>query len=260
MKIIVCIKQVPDTSEVRIDPATNTLVRQGVPCIINPFDENAIEEALRLREKHGGTVTVLSMGPPQVREALRDAIAMGADEAILLSDPAFAGADTFATSYTLSMAVRKIGAFDVLLFGKQAIDGDTAQVGPGVAELLGIPEVAFVRKIEVDGRSASVERVMEEGYEKVSAVLPAAFTVLKEINVPRLASLKGKLKARKYEAAVWTSADLGTDRKKTGLNGSPTWVKRIFTPEPRGKTEILQGDAGEKVKALVSRLAAANLV
>ena len=179
MNIVVCIKQVPDTTDVRIDPATNTLIREGVPSIINPFDMYAIEEALRLREKLGGKVTVISMGPPQVIDALREAISMGVDDAVLLSDRAFAGADTWATSYTLSMGIRKMGGADVILCGKQAIDGDTAQVGPGVAEFLDIPQVTYVKKIEqIDDKKARVWRMTEEGYEVVDTSLPAMFTVV----------------------------------------------------------------------------------
>ncbi len=254
MNIIVSIKQVPDTTEVRIDPVTNTLIREGVPTIINPFDENAIEEGLRLRDKHGGKVTVITMGPPQAADALREALAMGADDAILVSDRRFAGADTLATSYTLSQTIKKIGKFDVLLFGKQAIDGDTAQVGPGVAEHLGIPQVAYVRKIEINDNTARVERVMEDGYEIIELKLPALFTVVKEINEPRFPSLKGKIMAKKREIPVWTVEDIEADAHSVGLDGSPTKVIRTFTPSPRGKGEILQGTVEEQVSELVKRL------
>jgi electron transfer flavoprotein beta subunit len=190
MNIIVCVKQVPDTTEVKINPETNTLVREGVPSIINPFDENAIEEALRLREKHGGKVTVITMGPPQASEALRQAVAMGADEVVLVSDRAFAGSDTWATSYTLSQTIKVLGAFDVIFCGKQAIDGDTAQVGPGIAEWLGIPQVTFASKVELDGKKAKIERLLEEVNEVVECPLPLVITVVKQINEPRLPSLK----------------------------------------------------------------------
>jgi electron transfer flavoprotein beta subunit len=260
VRIVVCIKQVPESADVPVDPGTNTLVRQAVPGIINPFDENALEEALRLREKHGGTVTAVSMGPPQAAEILRVAVALGADETVLLSDHRFAGADTFATSYTLSLAVRKIGAFDILLFGKQAIDGDTGQVGPETAEHLGVPLVSSVRRIAVEGATAVVERVTEDGYEVVSTPLPAAFTVVRSINSPRLATLAGKLKSRKYTVPVWTAGTLGADPARTGLNGSPTWVRRVYKPEPRGRGEILQGETGEKVRSLVDRLSRLGLI
>ncbi|MBN1898959.1 MAG: electron transfer flavoprotein subunit beta/FixA family protein [Spirochaetes bacterium] len=260
MDIIVSIKQVPDTTEVRIDPVTNTLVREGVPTIINPFDENAIEEGLRLREKHGGKVTVITMGPPQAEQALRDALAMGVDDVILISDRKFAGADTWATSYTLAQAIRKIGKYDILLFGKQAIDGDTAQVGPGVAEQLDIPQVAYVKKIEVEGEQARVERVMEDGYEVVELKLPALFTLVKEINEPRFPSLKGKLMAKKREIPVWKVEDIDTDLNKIGLDGSPTKVIRTFTPSPRGKGEVFKGTVEEQVNSLLERLQEIKLV
>jgi electron transfer flavoprotein beta subunit len=255
MNIIVCIKQVPDTTDVRIDPATNTLVREGVPSIINPFDMYALEEGLRLREKLGGKVTVLSMGPPQVIEAIREAVSLGADEAVLLSDRAFAGADTWATSYTLSMGVRKIGDYGLILCGKQAIDGDTAQVGPGIAEFLDIPQVTYVKRIEsIDDKKAVVWRMTEDGYDVVETPLPAMFTVVKEINEPRLPSLKGKMRARNYQPTVWKSADLGCDEKNIGLNGSPTNVVKIFTPPVRCGGIILKGDAAEAVARVVEGL------
>ncbi len=260
MDIIVSIKQVPDTNEVRIDPVTNTLVREGVPTIINPFDENAIEEALRLRDKHGGKVTVITMGPPQAQEALREALAMGVDEVILVSDRKFAGADTWATSYTLAQTIKKIGKFDLLLFGKQAIDGDTAQVGPGVAEQLDIPQVAYVKKIEINNNIAKVERVMEDGYEIVEVKLPALFTVMKEINEPRLPSLKGKIMAKKKEIPVWNFGDIEAKEEYVGLDGSPTKVVRTFTPSPRGRGEVLKGEVEEQVAELVKRLQEVKLV
>jgi len=257
MNIIVCIKQVPDTAAlhlVRINPETNTLIREGVPSIINPFDENAIEEGLRLREKHGGEVTVLSMGPPQVEKALRDAIAMGADRAILLSDRAFAGADTLATSYTLAMAIKKIGKFDLILFGKQAIDGDTAQVGPGVAEHLGLPQVTYVRKIEIENGKIRAERTLEDSFEVVQTNLPAVVTVTKEINTPRYPSLKGMLKAKNAQIVVWGMKDLEVEPGRVGLEGSPTQVIKIFTPQMRKKGEILQGTPEEIVDTLINKL------
>ena len=260
MEIIVSIKQVPDTTEIKIDPVTNTLVRDGVPSIINPFDENAIEEGLRLKEKHGGKVTVITMGPPQAETALRDALAMGVDDVILISDRAFAGADTWATSYTLACAIKKIGKFDILLFGKQAIDGDTAQVGPGVAEWLDIPQVAYIRKIEIENNIAKVERVMDDGYEVIEVKLPALFTALKEMNEPRYPSLKGKLMAKKKEITTWTAADIDADKTRIGLDNSPTNVVRTFTPSPRGKGEILTGETRDIAKELVQRLQEVKIV
>lgn len=257
MDIIVCIKQVPDTAAlhlVRINPKTNTLIREGAPSIINPFDENAIEEGIRLKEKYGGVVTILSMGPPQVEKALRDALAMGGDRALLLSDRAFAGADTLATSYTLAEAIKKIGKFDLILFGKQAIDGDTAQVGPGVAECLGLPQITYVRKIEIENGKLRAERTLEDGFELVETKLPAIITVTKEINTPRYPSLKGILKAKKEEITIWGLKELGIDLNRVGLNGSPTQVIRIFSPEVRKKGEILHGTPEEIVDKLVTKL------
>jgi len=256
MNAVVLIKQVPDTTDVRIDRETNTLIREGVPSIINPFDMYAIEEALRMREAAGeGKVTVMSMGPPQVESALREAIALGADEAILLSDRAFAGSDTWSTSYTLAAGIRKLGDFDVILCGKQAIDGDTAQVGPGVAQFLGIPQVTYARKLTIeDGGSALVERLLEDGYDVVRTPLPAVVTVVKEINEPRLPSLKGKMKAKKAEITVWSSDDLEVDAAELGLDGSPTRVVRIFAPEAREGGTVFEGEVEDTVKSLVSEL------
>lgn len=260
MEIIVSIKQVPDTTEIKIDPVTNTLIRDGVPSIINPFDENAIEEGLRIKEKHGGRVTVITMGPPQAETSLREAFAMGVDDVILISDKKFAGSDTWATSYTLAMAIEKIGKFDILLFGKQAIDGDTAQVGPGVAEWLNIPQVAYIRKIEIENNIAKVERIMDDGYEVIEVKLPALFTVLKEINEPRYPSLKGKIIAKKMEIKVWGAADIEADETKIGLDNSPTKVLKTFTPSPRGKGEIFKGETEDVVKEVVKRLQEVKLV
>jgi electron transfer flavoprotein beta subunit len=261
MNIIVLVKQVPDASEVKINRETNTLIRDGVPSIINPYDRYAIEEALRLREKHGGKVTAVTMGPPQAAEALKEAVSLGADDVVLLSDPAFAGADTWATSYALSQGIRKIGDFDLIIAGKQAIDGDTAQVGPETADMLGIPFVAYIRKIEqVEGKKMVAERLMDEGYDVVETSLPALITVVKEINEPRVPSLKGKMKAKSLKVTVWTAADIGSDVKKIGLQGSPTQVVRIFPPTPRGQREILSGTVEEQVATLAKKLKEQSLI
>ncbi len=261
MNIIVCIKQVPETAEIRIDEKTNTLVREGVPAIINPFDTYALEEGIRIREKCGGGVTVLTMGPPQAEQALREAIAMGVDSGVLLSDKAFAGSDTLATSYALSRAIRQMGRFDLVICGKQAIDGDTAQVGPGIAEMLGIPFIAYVRKIEeIREGYIRAERLMETGYQIIEMSLPSLITVVKEINEPRLPSLRGMLKAKKTNISVWDVEKLGGDTGRFGLDGSPTQVIRIFTPEPRKGGEILQGAVEEQVAALIERLKETKLV
>jgi electron transfer flavoprotein beta subunit len=260
VKVIVCIKQVPDTTNVRINPETNTLVREGVQSIINPFDVYAIEEGVRVREKHGGTVTIVSMGPPQAAEALREAIGLGADNAFLVSDRAFAGADTLATAYALSCAIRKLGGADIIFMGRQAIDGDTGQVGPGVAENLGIPHVTDIRKIEeiVDGRIV-VERLMEEGYARIAVRLPVILTVVKEINTPRLPSLKGKLAARKAEIPVLKAADIGADLQRLGLNGSPTQVMKIFTPPKPAGGKKFTGEPAHTVSALLSEINGAGI-
>ncbi len=256
MHIIVCIKQVPNTTNVRIDPATNTLIRAGVESVINPFDMYAMEEGVRLKERLTGKVTVITMGPPQAESALREAISMGCDDAILVSDRKFAGSDTWATSYTLAQAIRKIGAFDCVICGKQASDGDTAQVGPGISTHLDIPQVTYVKKIEeISKEKARVERMTEEGFDIIETPLPCLFTVVKEINTPRLASLKGKMRAKSCEVVKWTADDIGCDPKNIGLDGSPTRVVKIFTPPPRKGGEIIKGnDAGETAEKLAEAL------
>ncbi len=252
MKILVFIKQVPNTTDVKIDPVTNTLKREGVDSIINPFDMYAIEEAIRVKEKLGDAeVIAVSMGPQQAVEALKEAISMGCDRAILISDRKFAGSDTWATSYTLSQAAKKIGDYTIIFCGKQASDGDTAQVGPGISMHLDIPQVTYVKKIEkITVSSAVVERMTEEGYDIVEVPLPAVLTVVKEINEPRLPSLKGKMRAKKAEIPVWTAEDIGCDEKMIGLDGSPTRVVKIFTPPPRGGGRLLEGDPAETAKEL----------
>ena len=255
MNIVVCIKQVPDTTDIKINPEDNTLIREGVESIINPFDMYALEEALRIKEAHGGAVTVISMGPPQVENALREALALGADNAILISDKKFAGSDTLATSYTLSAAIRKLGDYDIILFGKQAIDGDTAQVGPGVASHLDIPQIAFVKEIDsIEDGKIVAHRMMEDGFDVVESQLPIVLTVVKDINEPRLPSLRTKMKAKKAEIPVWTFEDLDLDEKRIGLNGSPTQVEEIYTPTLEKKTMILEGEPEEVAKKLVEYL------
>ncbi len=255
MNVVVCIKQVPDTSQVKIDPVTKNLVREGVESIINPYDLYALEEGARIVEKHGGKVTVVTMGPPQAESALREAISLGGDEAILVSDRAFAGADTLATSYTLAMAVKKIKDYDLIICGKQAIDGDTAQVGPGIAAHLDIPQITYVRKIEeLDEKSIVAERTTEEGYEVLKSPLPCLLTVVKEINEPRIVSLKGKMRAKKAEIIKWSAADLDAESDRLGITGSPTEVWKIYTPPARDKGEIFDGDSEGAVNAIVAAL------
>ena len=256
MKIIVCIKQVPETTNVKIDSEKGTLIREGVDSIINPFDMYAIEEGLRIKERLGeGEVIVISMGPPQADQALREAISMGADSAVLITDKKLAGSDTWATSYTLSKAIQKIGNYSLVLCGKQAIDGDTAQVGPGISSWLDIPQVTYVKKIrQISKDKAVVERMTEEGFDVIETPLPALFTVVKEINEPRLPSLKGKLRARKVEIPVWGVNELGLEEEKIGLECSPTRVVKIFTPPPREKGMILEGEPQKVVDSLVEKL------
>jgi electron transfer flavoprotein alpha/beta subunit len=261
MEIVVCVKQVPDTTEVKIDPVTNTLIRQGVPSIVNPFDKNALEAALVLKEKHGGKVTVISMGPPQAKDALKECLAMGADQAILVSDRAFGGADTLATSYTLAAAIRKLGTVDLALFGKQAIDGDTAQVGPEVAEHLGIPQVTYVAKVDIDGGKARVEREHEDGYEVIEVNFPVMLTFVKSANEPRYPTVKGTMRANRAEIPVWTLADLDVDETKIGLKGSPTQVRKIFTPKQRTQGVLIQKDtAKEAVAELIAKMTEAKII
>lgn len=256
MRIIVCIKQVPDTTEVKIDPETNTLIREGVESIVNPFDLFAVEEALKIKEKIGDCeVIAISMGPPQAKDALKEVIAMGVDKAYLLSSREFAGADTLATSYTLSMAIRTLGDYDLIFCGQQAIDGDTAQVGPGLAGQLNIPQVAYVRRIgKIDKKFARVERMTEEGYEVIETPLPVLFTVVKEINIPRLPTLKGKLRAKKVEIPVLKPQDIEADLDNIGLSGSPTQVIKVFSPKVKKDSKIFAEDVETSVDKLTDAL------
>ncbi len=255
MNIAVCVKQVPDASEVKIDKATGTMVREGVPAILNPFDAYAVEEAVRLKEKHGGKVFAVTMGPPQAGEVLRHVVAMGADDVMLISDRAFAGADTWATSYTLGLGLKKLVPLDLVICGKQAIDGDTAQVGPGVAENLGLPFIAYVRKIVdmSDGRM-KVERLIEDGYEVVEVSLPAVITVVKEINAPRMPSLKGKMKAKSLDIKPLSAEAIGAEAEKIGLVGSPTKVMKVFSPPSKGNRERIDGAPQEQAARLAEKL------
>jgi electron transfer flavoprotein beta subunit len=255
MKIIVCIKQVPDAKDVRLDPKTNTMAREGVESIMNPFDRHAVEEAVRLKEQHGGTVTVISMGPPQAEAVLRDAVSCGADEAVLVSDRAFAGADTWATTYTLAKAIEKLGDFDLILCGKQAIDGDTAQVGPGLARRLDIPYVSYVKKVSgYDNGVMQIERLMDDGYDELAIPLPGLLTVVKEINDPRVPSLKGKMKAKKLVIQTLSAEDIGAEPQSIGLPGSTTQVVKVFAPQFKGERAMLEGTVDEQVDQLVKKI------
>ncbi|MHC4200016.1 MAG: electron transfer flavoprotein subunit beta/FixA family protein [Planctomycetota bacterium] len=266
MRIAVLIKQVPETTNVQIDPETGTLCREGVDCIMNPFDTYALEEAVRIKERlkesagDESEVIVVSMGPPQAEDMLREAISLGADRGVLVTDRAFAGSDTWATSLTLSAVLRKLGC-DLVLCGKQAIDGDTAQVGPGIATHLDIPQATYVRKIdELTPEKARVQRLLEEGTEVVELPLPALLTVVKEINEPRLPSLRGKMKAKKAEIEKMTQAELGITPEELGLKGSPTRVMKVFAPEKRAGGVKWEGEPDELVKKLAEELGKRQLV
>jgi len=269
MHAIVCIKQVPDTTEVRIDPERGTLIREGVPSIINPFDMYAIEEGILLKEAHGGKTTVLSMGPPQALEAIKEAVAMGCDDGVLISDRAFAGADTWATAYTLAQAIQKLDSYDVILCGRQAADGDTGQVGPGIATQLGISQLTYVfkvREIDLVGQTITVERLVEEGREVVTSPLPCLITVVKDINTPRYPSFMGIRRANRRDYPVWSAEDLcsdtGADQACFGLIGSPTKVVKVFTPAPReGECDIISAeDLRQAAAELVDRILAEKIV
>jgi electron transfer flavoprotein beta subunit len=261
MNVIVCLKQVPGTTEVKINPQTNTLIRQGIKNIINPFDTYALEEGVRLKEKHGGKVMVISMGPPQAIDILKEAISLGADEAVLLSDAAFAGADTWATAYTLAAAIRKIGQTDLVICGRQSTDGDTAQVGPEMAEMLSFPFVPYVGQIEeISNGQMRVKRMIDEGNEIIESQMPLVITVTKEINTPRLPSLRGIMKSKSLKIPTWTAQDMGVDIDKAGLAGSYTKVIKVFTPKREKKAELLQGEPDSQVACLISKLKDARFI
>lgn len=276
MNVVVCVKQVPDTTNVRINPKTNTLMREGVESIVNPFDEYALEEALRLKDAHGAHVTVISMGPPQATAVLREALARGADDAFLVSSRAFGGADTLATSYTLSQAIKKACGGktpDLVLFGKQAIDGDTAQVGPGVSEFLNVPLVTYVKKISLSNGCGetgvspdvvhfTVESLMDDGTAVIEGALPAVMTVVKEASTPRFASLAGWMDAAKAPVTVLDEKAVEANPLWIGLTGSPTKVVTIFPPPTKGGGEIVdaRGDASAGAHAISDFLEKKGLV
>ncbi|MDO8567858.1 MAG: electron transfer flavoprotein subunit beta/FixA family protein [Dehalococcoidales bacterium] len=261
MNIIVCLKQVPGITEVKIDPNTNTLIRQGIKNIINPLDCYALEEAVRLKERYTGKVTAISMGPPQAIDMLREAISLGADDAVLLSDREFAGADTLATSYTLAKAIDRYGQYDLVICGRQTLDGDTGQVGPEIAETLGVPFVAYVSKIdEVANGHMLLKRMIEEGHEVIETPLPAVITVTKEINTPRLPSLRGIAKSKSAAVPVWTTAEIGIDKSMVGLAGSATKVVKVFFPKRERRGEVLKGELDAQVDCLVGKLKGGGLI
>ncbi len=268
MIVVACVKQVPDTTQVKIDPVTNTLVREGIPFIVNPFDTHALEAALALKDRFGLTVAALSMGPPSATAVLRKALAMGADRGVLCSDRAFGGADTLATSRVLAEAIKRIGGREgvgLVICGKQTIDGDTAQVGPGIATRLGYTQLTLVDRIEefdpASGRLV-VSRKLEGRHERVAAPLPAVLTVVREINRPRYPVVPRRLLAETMEVEVWDNKVMGIDPSTIGLKGSPTMVKRIFSPE-RAKGEVLgdgMADPEGTAEMLVEKLAARELL
>lgn len=254
MNIVVCMKQVPDTTEIRLDPKTGTLIRDGVPSIINPDDKGGLEEALKLKDQFGAHVTVITMGPPQADLALREAIAMGADRAILLTDRKFAGADTLATSHALSAAIRELD-FDLVIAGRQAIDGDTAQVGPQIAEFLDLPQISYAKEITYNGKDTlTVKRVIEDGYFLLETPTPALITVLAEANKPRYMHVAKIVEAFSKEVEIWDTTKVTVDEAKLGLKGSPTKVKKSFTKGAKEAGKIHEVDAKEAARLIVDKL------
>jgi electron transfer flavoprotein beta subunit len=259
LHIVACIKQVPDTKIIKMNPKTNTMDRASAPAILNPYDAHAVEEAVRLKKKYGGTVSVLTMGPPPAVKAIKKCIELGADEGYMISDRAFAGADTLATSYALTKALEKIAKcqpIDLVICGKMTIDGDTGQVGPGIARRLNIPPLTGVKKIvEINKEKgyAIVHRKLEDGYEVVKSTLPCLFTVEKEINDISFAPLPNMIKAARYQPTIWTADDLeNVDRKQLGLKGSPTIVSKVWAPPKPQGGQLLEGSAQEQVNKLLS--------
>ena len=265
MKIIVPIKQVPETSNVKMDPETGTVIRTGVETVVNPLDLYAVETALRLKQKFGGTVVAISMGPPQASKALKEVVAMGCDEAILVSDRKFGGSDTWATSYTIAQAIRKVGNFDLIVTGERATDGDTAQVGPGIASWLDIPLATYVAHIDdIVGGTMTLQRLVEEGYQLLSMPLPALVAVVKEIASPRLPTLRGKKYAKALNIPVYSSENMDLDPSFLGLKGSPTKVVKVDTPKVTrgGSTVRAMDDEGiaSAAKGLVTFLEGKGLL
>ena len=261
MKIVVCIKQVPEISEVMIDPETNTLIREGIPLIINPFDENALEEGLQIKEKHSGEVIAITMGPSQAEEALRKCLAMGADAAILISDKNFAGSDTLATAYTLSVVIKQLKP-DLVICGKQAIDGDTAQVGPELAEQLRIPQITYVKKVEIlkDEKSIILHRETDDGYEIIQSKLPVLITVLKMINEPRYPGIRGIVAAKKKVIKVINANDLKINSDRLGAHGSPTKVINVFSPHLQQEGKLLKLEPKDASQEIINFLQQEKLI
>jgi len=261
LNVIVCIKQVPETTEVEFDEETGRLKREGIDSVVNPFDEYAVEEGLSMKERFGGAVKVLSMGPPQAESALRETIALGCDEAWLATDRAFAGADTWATSLTLGLCIQKMTPYDIIICGLKTTDGDTGQVGPEMAQHLGIPHICYVNKIlDVSEGRIRLTRMLDDGVETLEAPLPIVITVTKEINQPRLATLRGRLSARKAEIRQITSKDIAADPSQLGLDGSPTRVVKIFTPTPSAGGELVQGSPDELADKILEKLVECKVI
>lgn len=252
MNIIVPIKQVPETSNVKMDPETGTMVRSGVESVVNPLDLYALEAALSLKDSHGATVTAVTMGPPKARKVLDMAISMGCDDGVLVSDRKFGGADTWATSYTLSEAIKALGNVDLIIAGERATDGDTAQVGPGIAAWMNLPLATYISDIQVESdKCLIVERLVEEGYERLRLPLPALITVVKEIASPRLPTLRGKKKAMQTEIRTLSTENLTLESTNLGLKGSPTKVVKIETPKvTRGGTVVEAADDASVTEAV----------
>ncbi len=260
MKIIVAIKQVPDVTEVRFDDH-GSMIRTGLPSIINPNDKNAIEAALVLKEKHGGEVTVISMGPPQVEEALREALGMGCDKAILLTDRKFAGADCWATAHTLGLAIKKIGTYDLVITGQEAMDGNTAQVGPEIADSLKLPLCSYTLEVSCDNGKARVLQSLGPLVRELEAPLPCLITTDKSANEPRVAPMDKIMEAYEKEIVKWGFDDLSADELSVGLKGSPTRIRKVFSPtRGKAKVEILGGDPAEAARKLVEKLKELNLL
>lgn len=260
MNIIVCIKQVPNVTKVSWD-TDGSLIRSGLPSIINPVDKNAIEAALQLKEKHGGKVTVISMGPEQVQDALLEALCMGADDAVQLTDKAFAGADTWATSYTLGVAIEKIGSFDLVITGVEAMDGNTAQVGPQIAEYLGLPFMSYAVDIEVNSGMIKVRQKLGSVSRLLEASLPALVTVEKEINEYRVMPIDKVLEAFEKNIPVWGADSIPADTVHLGLKGSPTKLRKVFSPKlEKGKVEMLEGTPEDISRQLADKLSAKFLI
>lgn len=254
MEIIVCIKQVPDTTEIKLDPVTGTLIRDGVPSIMNPDDKGGLEMALQLKDKYGAHVTVITMGPPQADDILREAFAMGVDRAIHLSDRKFAGADTLATSNAIAGALRML-EYDLIITGRQAIDGDTAQVGPQIAEHLGLPQVTYVEELQYDGKNTfRIKKSTEEGYQLVEAEAPCVVTVLASANKARYMSVRGIVEAYEREVEVWNYDNIRVDESKLGLNGSPTRVFKSFTKGVKAAGQVYEVEPVEAVDVIITKL------